>query len=107
MPGPAPEVQIVLTEAERAELEKLRRAGTVEARLSRRARIVLLAADGKSNSSISRTVGLDRDCVTDWRRRYAQGGIEALHDKHRSGRPPNVSPSGQNPASRSGLHAAV
>lgn len=107
MPGPAPEVSIVLSDSERAELERLRRSGTVEARLSRRARIVLLAADGKSNTEISTTVGLERDCVIDWRRRYAQGGIEALHDKHRSGRPPNFSPSGQNPAARPGMHAAV
>ncbi|MBZ0135085.1 MAG: helix-turn-helix domain-containing protein [Planctomycetes bacterium] len=107
MPGPAPEVPIVLSDAERAELEKLRRSGTTEARLSRRARIVILAADGESNSAISRKVGLERDCVIDWRRRYAEGGVEALHDKHRSGRPPDFSPSGQAPASRAGLHAAV
>lgn len=107
MPGPAPEVPIVLSDSERAELERLRRSGTVEARISRRARIVLLAADGEPNARISVTVGLDRECVIDWRRRYAQGGIEALHDKHRSGRPPNFSPSGQNPAARAGMHAAV
>ena len=107
MRGPAPEVPIVLSDSERAELERLRRSGTVEARISRRARIVLLAAEGVPNARISVTVGLDRECVIDWRRRYAQGGIEALHDRHRSGRPPNFSPSGQNPASRSGLHAAV
>lgn len=107
MPGPAPEVPIVLSDAERAELERLRRSGTAEARLSRRARIVLLAAEGHANTTISEKVGLDRECVIDWRRRYAQGGIEALHDKHRSGRPPNFSPSGQSPASRPGLYAAV
>lgn len=86
MPGPAPAFPIVLSDTERAELEKLRRSGTAEARISRRARIILLAADGKSNSTISEKVGLERDCVIEWRRRYKQGGIEALHDKHRSGR---------------------
>ncbi|MCZ7604597.1 MAG: helix-turn-helix domain-containing protein [Planctomycetota bacterium] len=107
MPGPAPEVTIVLSDAERVELEKLRRSGTAEARLSRRARIVLLAADGEANSAISQKVGLDRECVIDWRRRYAQGGIIALHDKPRSGRPPTFSPSAQALAAGPGLHAAV
>lgn len=107
MPGPAPQVPIVLSDSERAELEKLRRSGTAEARLSRRARIVLLAADGESNTAISKKIGLDRECVIDWRRRYAEGGIIALHDKHRSGRPPRFSPSGQDTPSRARMHAAV
>ena len=107
MPGPAPEVPIVLSDAERAELEKLRRSGTAETRLSRRARIVLLAADGTSNSAISEKVGLDRECVIEWRRRYAEGGIEDLADKPRSGRPPTFSPSGASAPARAGVHAAL
>jgi transposase len=107
MPGPAPAFPIVLSDSERAELEKLCRSGTAEARLSRRARIILLAADGDSNSAISEKVGLERDCVIEWRRRYKQGGLKALHDKHRSGRPPTFSPSAQAPVDRARLHAAV
>lgn len=107
MPGPAPQVPIVLSDSERAELEKLRRSGTAEARLSRRARIVLLAADGESNTAISKKIGLDRECVIDWRRRYAEGGITALADKPRSGRPPTFPPSGASAPARAGVHAAL
>ena len=41
--------RIELTESERRELERLARSNTVSVRLARRARIVLLAAEGKEN----------------------------------------------------------
>jgi transposase len=52
--------------------------------------MVLLAADGLSNAEIARRVGMTRQTVISWRARYEAGGIDALADLPRSGRPPVV-----------------
>ena len=52
--------------------------------------MVLLAADGLSNAEIGRQVGMTRQTVISWRARYEAGGIDALADLPRSGRPPVV-----------------
>lgn len=52
--------------------------------------MVLLAADGVSNADIGRRVGVTRQTVISWRTRYEAGGIDALADLPRSGRPPVV-----------------
>ncbi len=52
--------------------------------------MVLLAADGLSNAEIGRQVGMARQTVISWRARYEAGGIDALADLPRSGRPPVV-----------------
>ena len=71
-------------------LGALVRSSTVEAGLAQRARIVLLAAEGLPNAEIARRVGMTRPTVIQWRNRYASGGIAALGDLDRSGRPPVI-----------------
>ena len=66
------------------------RSSTVEAGLAQRARIVLLAARGVPNAQIARRVGVSRPTVIQWRNRYEAGGISALGDLDRSGRPPVI-----------------
>jgi transposase len=51
-----------------------------------RARIVLAAADGATNTEIAAEVGVHVDTVRKWRRRFAAGGLPALDDRPRSGR---------------------
>lgn len=63
---------IVLTEAERAELEGLARSTKTEHRLRQRARIVLLAAEGLATRVISRGVGCTIGTASKWRVRYAE-----------------------------------
>jgi len=63
------------------------RSGTVEARMAKRARIVLLAADGVSNREIATLVGLHYNQVGLWRGRYADYGLAGLGDEERPGRP--------------------
>lgn len=53
-----------------------------------RARIVLLAAQGRSTRSIAKDVGVRPRIVSAWRGRFADCGLEGLEDKPRSGRPP-------------------
>ncbi len=66
------------------------RSSTVEAGLAQRARIVLLAAQGVPNAEIARRAGVSRPTVIQWRNRYEAGGISALGDLDRSGRPPVI-----------------
>jgi len=63
------------------------RAGTVEARMAKRARIVLLAAGGATNRAIGETVGLHYNQVGLWRSRYVEFGLAGLGDEERPGRP--------------------
>jgi transposase len=55
-----------------------------------RARMVLLAAEGLPNTEIGRRVGMTRQTVITRRARYEAGGIDALADLPRSGRPPVI-----------------
>lgn len=71
MPGPKPP-EIVLPAEERAELERLVRAYTTSQHLVLRARIVLLAADGRSTSQIARILGVEIGTPRKWRARWHQ-----------------------------------
>lgn len=65
----------------------------VEARVQQRARVILLAAQGRQNKDIATQVNLDRRQVALWRRRFLAGGIKALLlDAQRPGRTPSVTP---------------
>ena len=52
-----------------------------------RAQIVLACADGEAGAAIARRLGVNKNTVGKWRRRYAELGIEGLHDELRPGRP--------------------
>jgi transposase len=65
----------------------LTRSSQAAAGVVQRARIVLLAAEGMANAAIGRRVGVSTPTVLAWRKRYDAGGIDALADLERSGRP--------------------
>lgn len=80
---------ISLTEEQRAALTKWSRGRSTPARLVLRARIVLLAAGGKTNQEIAEEVGADQNTVGRWRRRFAESGPEGIEkDAPRGGRKP-------------------
>ena len=81
---------LVLRAGDRERLADLARLPSVPSGLAKRARMVLLAADGVPNAQIARTVGVSRPTVIGWRDRYQHGGIKALEDQPRSGRPPHI-----------------
>ena len=66
---------LVLREGDREELSRLMRS-TGRAGLAQRARIVLLAADGSSNTAIADKVGVSRPTVLGWRGRYDREGVD-------------------------------
>jgi len=82
--------EVRLKRGDRAVLEARVRAPTSEQRDVMRARIVLLAASGRSRStrSIAREVATMPRTVSLWRGRYARGGLAGLSDKPRPGPPP-------------------
>ena len=63
------------THGERATLERWTAFDSGNERLAERARIVLLAAAGKSNEEIADAVGLGRVAVGRWRKRFAEHRI--------------------------------
>ncbi|MGH3773919.1 MAG: helix-turn-helix domain-containing protein [Pseudonocardiaceae bacterium] len=78
---------LTLREGDRGRLEALVRSVSARPSLAQRARIVLLSAEGLTNTEIARRTGSARPTVISWRNRYAAGGINALGDLPRPGRP--------------------
>ena len=72
---------LILREGDRQRLADLARLPSVPSGLAKRARIVLLAADGKPNAEVARITGVARPTVLAWRTRYEQGGIAGLEDE--------------------------
>ena len=82
---------IILSETERSDLERLvRRHGTGQS-LARRARLVLLAADGLQSKEIAEKLGVSQSTVGLWRRRYGQERLDGLYDEPRPGTPRSIS----------------
>jgi hypothetical protein len=81
---------LALRAGDEQELTTLVRSSSMRAGVAQRARIVLLAAEGVSNSEIARRVGVSRPTVIGWRDRYVAGGVAALDDRARPGRPVEV-----------------
>jgi transposase len=81
---------IAVTEADRLALERLQRAPSSRAGVSRRARAVLLMAEGLSGVAIAERIGYTVIQVSRTRRRFAEGGVAGLYDRPKSGRPPTV-----------------
>lgn len=79
-------VQIVLSPEEKAQLEAVVRARTSQVRSVFRARIILMAADGKKGNTIAAEVGANKNTVTLWRCRFAEKRIEGLNDSPGRGR---------------------
>ncbi len=90
MSSPTP---IVITAAQRLELESLTRQSTAPAAIVMRSRIVLLASTGMGNREIGRSLGCHYNIVGKWLSRWRSSpGVAELHDEPRSGRPVEVRP---------------
>lgn len=84
---------IKLNDEQRHELERRVRSQTIDARAARRARIILLAADGTGNHEIARRLEISRNQVIAWRSRFVQEGFAAIEsDRPRSGRKTVIDP---------------
>src|SRR6266851_3879988 len=86
MTRPSPFV-IMLSDADRAELQRRARCYTAPHAELLRAKIVLLAAEGTENTVIAARLDVHVGVVSRWRGRFAEEGIDGLADRKRSGRP--------------------
>lgn len=78
---------VELQDEERQELERLLRSQTSASGLVRRARAVLLMADGESGADVARLTGYTPVQISRIRHRFAEERTDGLSDKPRSGRP--------------------
>ena len=81
-------VEVRLTPEDRGVLEGQVRSPATTQREALRARIVLLAADGRSTRAIAEEVGVMPTTVSTWRGRFAREGLAGLADKPRPGPQP-------------------
>lgn len=84
--------RLELSDQQRSELGRLVARPKASQRMVRRARIVLLRADGLTQAETAATVGVNRPVVCHWEKRFRDGGVEGLHEAQRSGRPPSIPP---------------
>jgi hypothetical protein len=80
--------EVHISRKDRKVLEARCRSPATLQRDLKRARIVLLAAAGRSTRSIAKEVGVQPRIVSLWRHRYADRGREGLQDRPRPGKQP-------------------
>jgi transposase len=85
-------MDLKLAPEDRHVLSGMLRATTISAGLARRARIVLALADGQSYASIAAAHGVTDTYIARWKKRVIEGGVLALGDLPRSGRPDRLDP---------------
>jgi transposase len=83
-------VAIDLTADERAQLEAWARRRRTAQALAQRARIVLAAGEGFTNTEIAERLGISRNMAMKWRQRFAEHRLDGLSDEPRPGRPRTI-----------------
>ena len=81
---------ITLTDAERTELDTLARRGVASARRIRRARVLLLSADGLPDVRVAAAAGCCVTTAANLRRRFAAERLGALDERPRPGAAPKL-----------------
>ena len=79
-------LSVQLTPVERHTLLAWQWSTTIRMGLLRRARIILLVADGRAITDIAATVGINRRFIYKWVQRFQAQGVEGLADKPGRGR---------------------
>ena len=83
-------VTIELSEEEEGELRALLRRPSVSQQQALRARIVLRAAEGATNTQIAEEASVSLPTVGLWRRSFSERRLAGLADAPRSGRPREI-----------------
>jgi hypothetical protein len=84
--------RIVLGDEQRRELARRAAAYSQPWRDVVRARAILLAAEGLPNAEIAERLGVSRQSVSEWRKRFFDDGVAGLEERPRPGRPRSFSP---------------
>jgi len=77
-----PSTALRLSREERAELERRVRSQRVRADVARRARMMVMLADGLPYTAIERALGCSSATVALWKQRFAEGGLAGLGARH-------------------------
>jgi putative transposase len=85
-----PKAELVLNEAEHAQLSSMARSRSVPAALVARARIVLASAAGESNTAIAERMQITKATAGKWRQRFIERRIAGLYDELRPGKPRTI-----------------
>jgi hypothetical protein len=97
---------IVLSPQERETLERWQRSTTMAAGLARRGRMMLLLAEGHSQSQVAQWVGVQRGVVRKWAKRFLAHRLDGLADTPGRGATGGFSPGGRDPCGAAGLRAS-
>lgn len=87
-----PTMALDLPPDDRRLLRDMVRATTLSAGLARRARVILALLDGDSYATIAARFGVTDAFIARWKQRVVAGGVAALGDRPRSGRPDRLDP---------------
>jgi len=93
MPRKSP-YHIKLSQQEREVLESRSRKYTLPYFEVLRAKMILLAAEGRANDEIAASLGVGRDVVSLWRKRFFYKRLPGLEERPRPRRPPVFPPRG-------------
>jgi DNA-binding CsgD family transcriptional regulator len=83
-------VDFVLSDEEREVLQRWARQPKTSQALALLSRIVLAAAEGRPSAEIAAELGVNPSTVGRWRGRFAERGLDGLHDDPRPGQPRKI-----------------
>jgi len=98
--------RIVLSSEQERELARRAAAYSGPYRDVVRAKAILLAAQGLSNQAIAERLGVSRQSVSIWRKRFFEDGLAGLEEQPRPGRPGSSSPGADRRGQGAGVRAA-
>jgi transposase len=83
---------LTLTTDERTELQRRVRSLKIRAEDTRRARVILMLAEGESYSTIEAVIPCYRDYINRWRRRFVAQRLDGLRPRYRGSTPTVLTP---------------